>query len=180
MSEPSKYDGFARIIREETHAQGVILVVFGGAHGTGGAMQLDETLQRELDLPALLRGLADHLDGEAAAPAPPPAPVPADEGHFVKTLVAVDKAQRLVTAGLLCDVCGEIQLPTLGYVHVKAFARLLAEVGAQLHTPEFLYEPAGPPLHGVDPAFEAQIDHQNLIHAVLRMSKARSKKADQS
>jgi hypothetical protein len=63
----SKYDPHCEHVLEETHAEAVILVVLGGDHGDGVAVNLvaPELLRRAADeLPELLRAAADELERE--------------------------------------------------------------------------------------------------------------------
>ena len=59
---PGKYDEEATWVREQTHAQGVIVVVFGGDRGEGFAAQLD--LRYTETLPQILRNIADQIEAD--------------------------------------------------------------------------------------------------------------------
>jgi len=64
MMGPGKYDHATTLIRQGTQAQGVILIVFGGAHGDGFSAQLPPGLL--LTVPAILRTVADEIERSAA------------------------------------------------------------------------------------------------------------------
>jgi hypothetical protein len=59
-----KYDAEATTVMESTKAQGVIVIVFGGNRGEGFAIQA--TLEVTLDLPFLLRNIADQIEADTA------------------------------------------------------------------------------------------------------------------
>ena len=59
---PGEYDDEATLVRERTHAAGVILIVVGGDRGAGFAVQA--TPEATLDLPAVLRSIADQIDAD--------------------------------------------------------------------------------------------------------------------
>lgn len=106
---------------------------------------------------------------------PPTKPIP----HVVKTAVLVDRERQVVKVGVVCDVCGEIQLPEIPYDHIQTFAELLRVTGRELRAPEFVYVPTGPRGGLVDDPekFGDHIDLQNVIHEVLMLSKRKSGKA---
>ena len=57
-----KYDDEATLVRERVGAQTVVVIVLGGTRGSGFAVQsLDPDADRVL--PALLRKVADEMDG---------------------------------------------------------------------------------------------------------------------
>ena len=60
---PGVYDEEATMARESTHAQAVALIVIRGDKGSGFACQADEAAV--LDLPAVLRSLADQIEADA-------------------------------------------------------------------------------------------------------------------
>ena len=57
---PGKYDALCTKIREETKAQGVILMVFDGNQGSGFSVQAP--LDLTFGLPAILRDLAQQIE----------------------------------------------------------------------------------------------------------------------
>ena len=59
---PGVYDDEAAWVRERTHAKGVVLIVVGGDRGVGFAVQA--TPEITLDLPAVLRSIADQIDAD--------------------------------------------------------------------------------------------------------------------
>ena len=59
---PGVYDDEATWARERTHAKGVVLIVVGGDKGAGFACQA--TPEATLDLPAVLRSIADQIDAD--------------------------------------------------------------------------------------------------------------------
>jgi hypothetical protein len=59
---PGKYDDEVTWVRERTHAAGVVLIVVGGDRGAGFAVQA--TPEATLDLPAVLRSMADQIDAD--------------------------------------------------------------------------------------------------------------------
>lgn len=57
----SQYDDVARLVREVTEAKGgVILIVFGGKHGSGFAAQL--VPEHTLDVVKILRDVATQIE----------------------------------------------------------------------------------------------------------------------
>jgi hypothetical protein len=64
---PGKYDAAATAARKATGAtDGVVLIVFGGKHGSGFSVQA--TADITAGLPALLRNLADKVENELRNP----------------------------------------------------------------------------------------------------------------
>ncbi len=61
---PGKYDDLATLVRERAKAQGVIVMVIGGALGSGFAVQGSAELTA--NLPALLREIADGIERDIA------------------------------------------------------------------------------------------------------------------
>ena len=59
---PGVYDDDCTLVRERTHAKGVVLIVVGGDKGAGFACQVTEDVV--LDLPAVLRSIADQMDAD--------------------------------------------------------------------------------------------------------------------
>jgi hypothetical protein len=59
---PGKYDPLVTIVREATEARAVILLVIEGSEGSGFAVQQEEGVT--LDLPALLRRMANSIEGD--------------------------------------------------------------------------------------------------------------------
>lgn len=57
---PGKYDDLATAVREQAHAEGIVLVVIGGDHGGGMAAQLPAAMT--LTLPTILRTIADEIE----------------------------------------------------------------------------------------------------------------------
>lgn len=66
---PGKYDDLATIVREQTDAHGVIVVVLGGKLGSGFCVQAREGVTMT-NLPALLRRLADDIERDTQGDAP--------------------------------------------------------------------------------------------------------------
>jgi hypothetical protein len=60
MIGPGKYDDLATEARERAKAQGAILIVIQGEHGSGFSCQA--TLQVTLELPKMLREMADEIE----------------------------------------------------------------------------------------------------------------------
>ena len=58
---PGKYDEECTLVRERTHAAGVVVIVVGGDKGAGFAVQTT-TAEAALDLPAVLRSMADQFE----------------------------------------------------------------------------------------------------------------------
>jgi hypothetical protein len=60
---PGKYDELATFVRAYAEARGVIVMVFGGLHGSGFSVQ---TVDRQLAalLPELLREMADEIEAD--------------------------------------------------------------------------------------------------------------------
>jgi hypothetical protein len=61
---PGKYDALCTKIREETKAEGAILMVFNGNQGSGFSVQAPFELT--VALPAILRDLARQIDDDLA------------------------------------------------------------------------------------------------------------------
>lgn len=59
---PGKYDAITTIVRESVSAGGVVLIVIDGAHGDGFSVQA--TAEVTLNLPALLRAIADSIESD--------------------------------------------------------------------------------------------------------------------
>lgn len=59
---PGIYDDLATIVRKRTNADAVILMVVGGEKGNGFSVQTD--LRLLLNLPDILRQMADQLEAE--------------------------------------------------------------------------------------------------------------------
>ena len=62
MIGPGRYDDEATMVMERVKAQGVILIVVGGSKGEGFACQA--TFPTMLQLPAMLRSIADQIDAD--------------------------------------------------------------------------------------------------------------------
>ena len=60
---PGVYDDEATMVRESTSAQAVALIVVRGDRGSGFSCQAMEDVI--LDLPAVLRSLADQIEADA-------------------------------------------------------------------------------------------------------------------
>jgi hypothetical protein len=65
---PGKYDDVATIVRTQTKAQGVVVIVFDGHLGSGFSIQVDAMVL--LRLPKLLRLMADSVEADLAANLP--------------------------------------------------------------------------------------------------------------
>jgi hypothetical protein len=59
---PGKYDDEATWVRERIKASGVILIVVGGDRGQG--FEVQATLEVTLNLPTMLRTLADQIEAD--------------------------------------------------------------------------------------------------------------------
>jgi hypothetical protein len=57
---PGKYDDLATLVRERAAAEGVIVVVIEGVHGSGFSVQASGAVTTRL--PTLLRVLADGVE----------------------------------------------------------------------------------------------------------------------
>ncbi len=57
---PGRYDKETTQVREQTKAQGVVVIVFGGEYGDGFSAQLPLALT--LTLPRVLRQVADDIE----------------------------------------------------------------------------------------------------------------------
>jgi hypothetical protein len=58
---PGKYDDFASIVRVQTDALGVVVIVVGGSKGNGFAVQSISSTFTE-KIPELLRVMADQIE----------------------------------------------------------------------------------------------------------------------
>jgi len=65
---PGKYDDLTTLVMERTKADGAILIVIGGALGHGFSVQADA--RTALNLPKLLRQIADDIEQDAREDAP--------------------------------------------------------------------------------------------------------------
>ncbi len=74
MNGPSKYDDLARFICVSHHADAAIVLIVGGAMGSGAALAQTpvadsvEYLARCAGLAAALRSLADDIEGQQTEP----------------------------------------------------------------------------------------------------------------
>lgn len=59
MMGGGKYDSIATGVRESTQAEGVVLLVLRGVHGSGFSMQADEAMTRAL--PDMLESMAQQI-----------------------------------------------------------------------------------------------------------------------
>lgn len=59
---PGKYDHLATLVRDQTAAAAVIVVVFGGTDGSGFSVQAPEGFASQL--PDLLRSLATKIEAD--------------------------------------------------------------------------------------------------------------------
>jgi hypothetical protein len=59
---PGRYDDQATMVQKATNASGVIVIVIGGDKGEGFACQT--TLPVLLNLPAMLRSIADQIEAD--------------------------------------------------------------------------------------------------------------------
>ena len=57
---PGKYDSIATIVRETTIAEGVAVLVFNGAAGSGFSIQADPLIVASM--PRMLRFMADEIE----------------------------------------------------------------------------------------------------------------------
>jgi hypothetical protein len=57
---PGKYDEDCTMVRERNHAEGVLIIVFGGSKGTGFSWQLSGALT--LLTPQILRDVAKMIE----------------------------------------------------------------------------------------------------------------------
>jgi hypothetical protein len=64
-----KYDAVTTKVREETQAEGIILVIFGGNKGDGFSVQATSDIL--LDLPKMLRSIADQIAADLGNGGPP-------------------------------------------------------------------------------------------------------------
>jgi hypothetical protein len=60
-----KYDAIATFVQEATDAEGAVVLVIEGVKGTG--FSVNGTSEMIATLPALLRGLAAHIEGEVSS-----------------------------------------------------------------------------------------------------------------
>jgi hypothetical protein len=61
---PGKYDDLATLVREQAAADGVVVIVIGGAAGPGFSVQASPEVTASL--PRLLRTLADGIERDMA------------------------------------------------------------------------------------------------------------------
>jgi hypothetical protein len=59
---PGAYDDFATLIREQTQAEGVMVIVVGGNRGQGFSAQLPPELMATI--PAILRDMAKQIEDD--------------------------------------------------------------------------------------------------------------------
>lgn len=59
---PGKYDDLCTLVREKATARGAIVIVIEGERGDGFSCQATLAITRAL--PALLREMADQIDGD--------------------------------------------------------------------------------------------------------------------
>lgn len=62
MVGPGKYDEETTLVMDRVKARAVILIVFGGAKGSGFSVQATEPTM--VELPAMLRGIADEMEAD--------------------------------------------------------------------------------------------------------------------
>ncbi len=62
MLGPGKYDDLCTLVREGAKARGALVLVFGGARGSGFSVQAD--LATTLALPAILRKVAAQIEAD--------------------------------------------------------------------------------------------------------------------
>jgi hypothetical protein len=62
VNGPGKYDDLATLVQTSTQARGVIVIVIGGNRGEGFSCQA--TLEVTLAIPAMLRSIADQIEGD--------------------------------------------------------------------------------------------------------------------
>jgi len=60
---PGKYDALATMVRELSGARGVLVLVLGGERGDGFSVQLEAGLVQQVDIPQMLRTMADQIAG---------------------------------------------------------------------------------------------------------------------
>jgi hypothetical protein len=58
---PGRYDELATYVREQAQARAVVVIIIGGDKGGGFSVQAEAGLV--LPLPALLRSIADRIEG---------------------------------------------------------------------------------------------------------------------
>jgi len=63
---PGKYDLITSFVREQTHAQGVLIIVIEGTEGSGFSAQLPPHLLS--DVPRFLREMADEIELSTESP----------------------------------------------------------------------------------------------------------------
>jgi hypothetical protein len=69
---PSRYDPQSIVVIQATGARAVVVIVIGGVHGDGMSVALQESEVHLLaHFPALLRKLADDIEGDARRLGPP-------------------------------------------------------------------------------------------------------------
>jgi hypothetical protein len=62
---PGKYDEEATLVQQRTQASGVLLIILSGDKGNGfslASFDIQATLEITLNLPALLREMADQIE----------------------------------------------------------------------------------------------------------------------
>lgn len=64
MIGAGRYDSFCTTVREANAAEGAVVIVIKGKHGSGFSVQGDERLT--LALPALLRAVAEQIEHDIA------------------------------------------------------------------------------------------------------------------
>lgn len=62
MAEGNQYDDNCTRLREETKAEGVIMIIINGDKGTGFGVQLNPLIAPLV--PQILRNIADQMDGD--------------------------------------------------------------------------------------------------------------------
>lgn len=65
---PGKYDSVATMARVQAHAQGVLLIVFDGEHGSGFSAQLPKNRSRLIDVLRVLRGVVAQMESDLFNP----------------------------------------------------------------------------------------------------------------
>lgn len=63
INGPGKYDELCTMARELSQARGCFVVIIGGNRGDGFSGQLTGDLVATVDVPALLRSMADQIEG---------------------------------------------------------------------------------------------------------------------
>lgn len=57
---PGKYDDLCTMVKEQSQAEGVVLIIVGGNKGVGFSAQL--TAPQMVSLPLVLRNIADKIE----------------------------------------------------------------------------------------------------------------------